>query len=236
MDQLLDIKVGTETKNSTTTQWQKKKIHVLYAQLISQFSAENEHGEHDSGHESLRRQGYARHMLGEFAKELKAYRGTPDTFRSHVLTPVLQRYLAGVPDNYAPFVSSAIAGEHNKPTIADATEFYLARDPLDPKYIPFYRRSLLYIAESRWHLGILLGNLSIESKEDFNRIRTNNDNTMETISEPSIAVSEREAGDESPQKLDEVAIRTILSEGLEDFFEDELDEVVCALSPLVYFL
>ena len=228
-------------------QWQKKKVHVLYAQLACQFEAENEHGSHDTGHESLRRQSYARHMIGEFAKELKAYQEDPVDFRSRILTPVLQRYLTGIPDSYTPLVRSAIAGGAGEPTITDATGFYLARDPLDPKYIPFYRRNLLYIAESRWYLGILLQKFSVESVVDFNRVRVNYDNAMENISEPDTVVSEEEEEEEgeeeeeeednveSPCELDDVAVQTIMNEGLEDFFADELAKVVCALSHLVCF-
>lgn len=237
-NQLQAIKVGLrrKVKNKETTRlhWMDAKIPVPYVQLIGQLVTEDEHGDYNEGHEALRRQSYARQMLHEVAKEIRAYGGAPTEFRSKVLTPILQRYVRGVPDSYTPAIRRAIAGGDSMPTIADATRFYLEEDPVDPAHISFYRRNLIYIPESRWYLGILMGKTSVESAADFNKVRANHDNVMEAAQEDDDDDDDDGSGgnsnnDEEPSPFNEVEVQTIVSEGLEEFFEGELSGLVCTL-------
>jgi hypothetical protein len=152
----------------------------FYVQLIYQPLAEDRHGNDNSGYEALRRQSYARQVLEGAGKEIKGYKGPPEKFRSVILTPILQRYLKGVPDCYAPSLHAAVA-KGDEPTISDATEFYLGVDPVSHIYIPQYRRNLLYIAESRWYLGVLLKNFDVDNKDGFNTTRTNHDKAMKAV-------------------------------------------------------
>jgi hypothetical protein len=228
---------------SYATRWQTKrvKIPLVYAQLIGQLVAEDKHGGHNNGHEAVRRQSYARDVLEAVGKELRRIKGDYTLFRSKVLNPILQRYLRGVPDSYTPSIRAAISGD-DEPTIADATKFYLAKDPVDPVYLPHYRRNLLYIVESRWYLGILLGEMDLKSKLDFNRIRVHHDNIMEALADEDDTDSDSTSQDkddadtssedddeETPAALNEVEVRTIFDEGLEGCFADELEAVVRAI-------
>ena len=212
-------------KKKTEMGWTTRKIPVMYVHLISQLEAENTHGDHNTGHEALRRQSYARQVLAGVARELLKYKGHAHRFRSRVLTPILQRYLRGVPDSHTPFIRRAIAGDDTDPTIADATEFYLSADPIDSGRIRFYRRNLVYIVESRWYLGILLGKISVSSVADFTKVRENHDIIMDSFEEeaPTPTNSESEGGSEdTPYTFNTVEVRMIKSEGLEDFFKEEL--------------
>ena len=126
-------------KESYTTRSKTAHIPILYAQLI----AEDDHGDNDNGHESLRRQAYAREVLDAFGREIRRYKGEGIHFRSAVLNPILQRYRQGVPDAYAPAVCDAISGD-GRPTINEGTQFYLAVDPVESARSLEYRRNLVY--------------------------------------------------------------------------------------------
>jgi hypothetical protein len=226
--ELWGIEIITQTKNrnrsSTRGQSTERRIPVIYVQLIAQLVAEDNHGEHNSGHEAVRRQSYARQVLDHVAKELKGHKGSAAGFRSKVLNPILQRYLGGIPDCYTPSVRAAIAEDGKEPTIADATKFYLAEDPTDTSHIPRYRRNLLYISPMRWFLGTVLGNFSIKSVQSFDKTRSNHDKIMEAMAEDSDEDAEGES--DSQEAFNGVEIDAILDENLQDFFSGELAETV----------
>ena len=139
----LKMKIPKQTKKRMV--WRRLDIPFIYIQLISQLVAEDEHAGENDGHEALRRQTYAQQVLDYVGKELRSVKGNAvEGFRSKVLNPILQCYLQGVPDSYAPSICAAISDEEEV-TIADATLFYLAWDPVDPTFIPHYRRNLLCI-------------------------------------------------------------------------------------------
>jgi len=197
-------------------------IPIPYARIVHQLKLEAKHGDEDLGHESLRRKTYAEAMLDQFGWELDTFQGTAADFRSKVLTPVLQRQLKGVSDAYAPSIRYAIAPPTGKPTISEVTTFYLGNDPLDPRYIPSYWRNLVYIREARWHLGILMGKISMESREDFNLSLSTHDIIMETLAQLRLPVSR------GVPLFNEVEVAAIVHENLETFFERELSRVVCS--------
>ena len=236
--QVRKIRVGARVKSrnktSTELRWKIVEVPILYVQLIDQFNREDEHGERDKHHESLRRQSYVRQVLDAVGRELKRCGKGGASFRSKVLNPILQRYLRGVPDCYTPSVRAAISGDQ-EPTITDATAFYLSQDPVDPVHIPHYRRNLIYIVESRWHLCSLLGRVKIGSSIDFNTLRDHHDTVMGAVAEEDTEPSEDSDGEtsdeEGPVEFSEAEIRVILYEGLDDFFEAELENTVCSLYP-----
>jgi len=53
--------------------WTKRMVPLPYARLAYQFHCEVAHGMKDSGHEAVRRLGYARRMLEAFGKELESF-------------------------------------------------------------------------------------------------------------------------------------------------------------------
>jgi hypothetical protein len=118
-------------------------------------------------------------------------------------------------------------------------EFYLGMDPISALKIPFYRQNLLYIVKLRWYLGIFLGNISVRSIADFNRVRRNHDKVMEDFEqiEANAHSSEESVGgsQDIPYSLSPVEVDVIKDEGLEDFFEKELVHTVrtSALSPAI---
>lgn len=245
---LREIEVGAPVKKpkvqATEMCWKKLKIPLVYVQLIDQLHQEDKHGDEDSRHESLRRQSYARRVLDAVGKELRRYSGSGVSFRSKVLNPILQRYLRGVPDSYTPSVRAAISIDSN-PTFADASAFYLIRDPVDKAWIPHYRRNLVYIAESRWHLGYLLKTMAIGDTSDFDMVRNNHDKVMGALGEENDEDDEDEAEDVNidniedeyePKAFSEAEIRIIVEEGLEKFFKKELEATEATVSTLYHFL
>jgi hypothetical protein len=216
-------------------------IPAPYHRIVSQLACEEAHAEHHNSHESYRRQAYALRVLDEFAKEL--LEGDPPTasFRSRVLTPILQRQLMGVHDAYTPSVRRAIADGDGEPTITDATTCYLSLDPVDPTYIPYYRHHLLYLPEARWHLGVIMDPSRIGNAVYYNMVRANHDSIMQ---EPSIDAedtgeppsTDKDDTDEPPSTDAEEAdepppltreeVRVVLQEDLAEFFQPELDRVV----------
>ena len=231
------LKVGTmlkqRGKNTKEMNWKELDVPIIYVQLIAQLVAEDRHGDHNEGHEALRRQSYARQVLDEVAKEFKRefkeWKNNPAGIRFQTLNPILQRYLQGIPDAYTPSVRRAISGG-DEPTIRDVTKFYLSRDPTDPDAVSLYRRNLLYIPESRWFLAVLSGKVKVADIDHFDKVRVNHDNIMEALAEDDGTTTAE--GEES--NISEVEVRAIFDEGLEDFFEDQLKRVVCVLwSPRV---
>lgn len=197
------------------------RIPLPYGRIVHQLTLEIQHGKADKAHESLRRLTYAERVLDALGDELTRYKGEPGSFRSGVLTPILQRQLRGVPDTYAPSIRRAISPFAPLPTIGQVTTFYLGNDPLDPRCIPSYRRNLVYIREAMWHLGILMGVVKVDSKEDFENSLAVNDIVMEMLRTTARPPSQ------GIPPLAEVEIVVILSAGLEGFFKRELDRMVC---------
>ena len=76
-----------------------------------------------------------------------------------------------------------------------------------------------------------MGKAELKSVAHFDKVRVNHDNIMEYLAEDESSTTV--SGQDS--FLNEVEIRAIFNEGLEDAFEDLLNkpEVVCILTPLV---
>lgn len=209
--------------------WLMHEIPAPYDRLISQLAAEAMHGQSNSSHEAQRRWEYALEILNLFGQEYTWYKRVRQppplaVFRSKVLTPILQRHLKGVHDGYTPKVRSTINPGKDEPTIEDATRFYLQTDPTDPKWIPLYRRNLLYIPEARWHLAILRkvplsGDSSIPH---FDKVRANDEAIMESLA----AEGHKEFDDNGIPLLSLVEVRAIFDENLELWFAEELQKVV----------
>jgi hypothetical protein len=163
------------------------------------------------------------------------------TFRSAVLTPILQRQRLGVDDAYMPSVLAAVralASNPRKPTpktepasIHAATGFYLSDDPIHPSHNVSYRRNLLYLPIARWHLGRVLGQPKDPGPESeisyYNSFFEHHDNIMEVLrveGHPG-----RNAN--GVPLLTRAEITAIILEGIEDFFQMEFDEQVTHTLP-----
>lgn len=206
------------------------QIPAPYDRIVSQLMAESMHGQRDGGHESRRREDYAQKVLDKFGGELRQFKDPPVTFRSKVLTPILQRQVAGIHDAYTPTVRAGVnlmkeIRTQGEPTIRDATRLYLEVDPTNPIFIRSYRRNLLFLPEPRWHLGIVMRGLASSGQEavdQINKVRVNHD-----IIEDNVKVEGRKDVDKNGvYLLNEVEIKAIIDEGLEDFFQEELQQVV----------
>ena len=210
--------------------WATRNIPIPYARLVDQFAMEDDHADSDLGYEAVRRQSYARQMLDAFGKELQDFRGPDKDFRSSVLTPVLQRQLQGVPDCYAPGIFSAIAPDSvEEITISDTTSFYLSADPLDPTYIPSYRRNMVYIREVRWHLAILMNKGRVGDRVFYQLMLENHDMIMNAL-KASVEAEEAPSDDSFPL-LSDVEVQALVFERIDGFFQEELKRVVCAPGP-----
>ena len=215
-------------------QYTEKLIPVPYARLVQQFILEIRHGRENNAHEALRRMAYAERMLDEFGYELEGYKGAKENFRSKVLTPVLQRQLRGMPDNYARPLCDFMSSTDEGVTIADATAFYLSVDPIDPDCIPSYRRNLVYIREARWHIMSLEGIIDPGSAEAFAWTLENQANVMQALQEELLddeRNSQGEDDDSQVPKLRYSEVMLIIAEGLKKYFEHELARVVCTKYP-----
>ena len=76
--------------------------------LFSQLMAESMHSQRDGGHESRRREDYAQKVLDKFGGELRQFKDLPVTFRSKVLTPILQCQVTGIHNTYTPTVCTGV--------------------------------------------------------------------------------------------------------------------------------
>jgi hypothetical protein len=202
--------------------YREAQILAPYDRVLAQLIAEDLHGDTHRSHEAYRRQQYARRVLDAFGKEYTAYAGSPILFRSHVLTPILQRQLFGVPDSYLPAVSTVVGNGAQHPTIQQATEFYLKEDPTDPQLIPTYRYNMVFIPEIRWHLATVLGTGKIGDDACYNRIRANQDDLMSSLT----GASEVEDEMGSNACFDEAMVAVIMAEHLDTFFAHELEQVI----------
>lgn len=215
--------------------WIPYLVPAPYDRIISQLLCKANHAKRHSSHESLRRGEYALKVLDVFATEHLAFQSTglaPASFRSKTLTPILQRHRLGIHDAYAPFVRAGISSEAEPLTIEDVTDFYLGVDPTDPEFIPSYRRNLLYLPDSRWHLGLTLGVVPKKDKgaaiSHYNRVRDNHDAIMKSLQ----AEDKTEPITDGIDLLSHAEVAAIIDEGLEGFFRSELDQVVSI--PLPY--
>ena len=194
---------------------------------------ESAHGKLDATHEALHRQSYTERMLQEFGEELSNFKGHNLDFRSQVLTLVLQRQMQGVADCYAPAIFKAlVATDSEEVTIADATDFYLSVDPVHPKIIPSYQRNIVYICEACWHLAVLLGKISVGSKEAFHQSIVTQDLVMSVLQEEVM-----ESGDVKEDvyfQMSKAEVGALVFEELDELFQDELLAQVRAPGPLHY--
>lgn len=169
----------------------------------------------DLGYEAQRRMSFAQIILTALKAELTTYfahaDADPAAFRSYVLTPLLQRQLWGVEENYEPMVRAAVSNGSGDPTIEQATDFYLGEDPCNPSWIQTYRRNLVYIPEARWHLGIVLGTCAIGNAKAYRLVREHTD---------EIEPSPRTEAGFPPFNAAEVSV--IVLERLQSFFDPEL--------------
>ena len=214
-----------------------RDIHVAYARVVDQFVLECEHAKEHLGHEAVRRQSYAMEMLDLFAEEVMAYEGPAVEFRSKVLTPVLQRHLFGLPDGNASTVSRAIRPDGQPPTIKDATIFYLTADPLDPRWIPNYRRNAIAIPQVRWHLRILIDefqcypNSIVGYYAYYNSVLQNQVELMARIAD----LREIDAVHNGIPLFKLPHVVVIVCERLDIFYEKELERVVRHIPILSYY-
>jgi len=213
--------------------WATRLIPVPYARLVDQFIHEVKHAMHDAAHEALRRQSYALQMLDAFGDELEAFRHHDSDFRSYVLTPVLQRQLQGVPDSYAPAIFAALLpGNKEEISIAAATEFYLGVDPIDPKYIPSYRRNIVYIWEARWHLSILMGKTRIGNMATYVMYLEDHDDIMDALTKSVEAQASADV--DKYTSFSKTEVEALVFEEIDGAFLDELGTQVCAPDPLYH--
>ena len=204
------------------------QVPAPYNRIVSQLITESLHMERDPSHESYRRGTYADKVLDAFARELAQFKRTrkpPASFRSKVLTPILQRQLLGVDDSYTPSVQAGI-NKSNELSIHDVTRFYLGADPVDPTLIWNYRRNLLYLPDPRWHLGTLMQGGFKDDDEaaiiHYNKVRTNHDAIMKSLK----AQGHKEFDSSGSPLLSTAEVTAIIDEDLEAFFQKELKQVV----------
>ena len=220
------------------------KVPAPYDRIIAQLLSEDEHAEEDHGHEAVRRQSYVRRVLNSFWEEIVSYEGGPAVFRSKILTPLLQRQIAGVEENYSPSVMESVSGSKDPPTIQQATMFYLRHDPCNPRWIQNIRRTMVHIPEARWHLGVLMGHNLVGDADAYNKVRANMD-VLTAYAKAQAKAGNKDAnhdtkydeegweGDEDESVEPEVVpvfndaeVQVIVDENLEDFFAPELERVV----------
>ena len=236
-DELRTVQLGHWRKRPGLSKY--KVIYVPYQvpapydRIVSQLIAESVHAKGDLSHESCRRGVYAMETLDAFGDELKAFGASehpPATFRSRVLTPILQRQRAGIYDAYRPFVEACIAGPGQIPSIEAVTQLYLSSDPVDPVHILTYCRNLIYVLNARWHLGIILNGMDDEQEKrisHYKRVLANHDKIMSS----SLAETFKQLDPRGIPLLSYTEIEVIFDERLETFFMEELAHVVGTLTP-----
>jgi len=203
--------------------YKNRFIPSAYTRVIHQLSTEVLHGDRNRAHEAQRRASYAQRILNAVGEELDSHSDLevdgPEaaSWRSIVLTPILQRHLHGIPDSYAPAIYRALLppGPGINPdrilTISDVTRFYLGRDPTDASLAPIYFRNLVYQWEARWHLSIVFQLADIKDTEHYEAVIENQKLLIKNAkSLPGDAIP--------PLTLTEYA--TVLSEGIELPFQN----------------
>lgn len=200
--------------------YKNRFIPCAYTRVIDQFCKEVLHAEYNASHEAQRRASYAQRILNATGEELDGdvdleEDGTEAAaWRSTVLTPILQRYLYGIPDSYAPAVYDALLppspgmDPDKALTIGDVTRFYLGRDPTLPSLASIYFRNLVYRWEARWHLAVAFGRADINDVNCYGNFIQNQKVLIKNATKP------QEPGDGIPPlTLTEYA--TVLCEGIE---------------------
>ena len=223
---------------SYTVHFTPYEVPAPYDRLVGQLTAEHIHADSHESHESRRRAVYAMATLDAFGKELLEFQRSKlptATFRSKVLTPILQRQRLGIHDAYTPFVRACIKNDGTQLTIRDVSKLYLGTDPANPAFIDTYRRNLLYVPDSRWHLGVIMGVTGTSTEEQnshYHRVRANHDRIMAT----PLGEAHKERDPRGLPLLSSTEVEVILNERLEDFFVQELEYVVgnAHPSPLAY--
>jgi len=109
------------------------------------------------------------------------------------------------------------------------TRFYLQDDPTDPIFIQTYRRNLLYIPNPRWHLGVVMGKEYGSSQAAIDHYKKVMDNHYVIMLDLEMEGHKRYDNNNIPL-LSYVEIKCIIDEGLEDFFKEELQNVVRDIS------
>jgi len=235
--ELRSIRLGEWGKQRGKTtykiQYRDYQVPAPYDRIISQLVAECLHGDRHDSYESRRRAVYALKTLDKFGDELTDYKRRqlpPAAFRSRVLTPILQRQRRGLHDGYTPCVRAGVRSTAEDPSIQDATAFYLKADPTDPRWIPSYRHNLIYVPEPRWHLGVVMGVAASDEAaiEHYNKVKENHDKIMESLRTNGVEVDK-----DNVRLLSEAEVRAVISEGIEDFFYEELQRVVSRLFSLI---
>jgi hypothetical protein len=216
------------------------RIPAAYHRIVSQLVGEIVFATNNDIYEARRRQVYARQVLDFFGQELLRLKGYSPAamvnFRSKVLTPILMRQLRGTDDAYAPFVHKAVQRKHQQLTIKAATEYYFGLDPVDPMWIPTYRRNLLYLPVARWYLGFLMHNPKGKetAPQYYKRILEDHDHILEALK-----VTGYRGNDKNRiPLLTKVEVLSVAEEGLSLFFKDELASLVrfiCFHTPLPLF-
>ena len=248
--ELRTISVGVKAGKAKKVTYSDHQIPAPYDRIVDQLLREVEHATKavKKGHEVLRRKTYAQRVLDAFHLEIRKYDGDPASFRSRVLTPLLQRQLCGVEENQGPCVRNSVCDKRGRCTIKSVTQFYLGCDPTDPGWIPTFRRNLVYIPEARWHLGVVLGKISVADHKAYDDIKDHHDQLMRKVSTRSEnddtheeggddGSSEEDSDDDEavnfeldvvnsapPFRLTEVSV--LVAEGLDEFFAHELQTVV----------
>jgi hypothetical protein len=219
-------------------------IPLIYAQLLDQFRTEHNHAQVDLGHEAQRRDAYVSEVMILAAEELLEARGicvaspVASKWRSTVLTPILQRQLAGVSDSYRPSLEDGVRDpgvdvtRNPEISIGEATEFYLGEDPTDSHWIRDYRRNLIYSRELRWYLAVLSERQTGMKPGDrlFYNMTVEHHDLLLDDSRASGECTNMEDGDINDDRGDDepappftaMEVLVIVAEGLEFFFKDEL--------------
>jgi hypothetical protein len=224
--ELRTIALGKKHDRKKTITPAHYDIPAPYDRIVSQLIAEDLHAKTNTSHEARRQRAYARETLDAFGKELEEFRCSDIPlvdFRSKVLTPILQRQLAGIHDAYTPIVHDCLS--EKEPSIQDATGLYLQVDPVDPKFIRSYRRNLLYLPEPRWHLGCVIRD-SLGSGQEaighYDKVWKNHDAIQHSLEIEGF----NEFDENKVALLSRVEVLAIIDEGLESFFKEELNKVV----------
>lgn len=218
-----DIGTSGDKGGSKVTQWKTYKILAPYERMIAQLALESEVAKVHKSHETSRRGEYANRVLDLFGEEVESFAGDPSTFFSKVLTPILMRQLRGLHDDSSATVRAVVAQGKDKATIKQASEFYLTADPTDPDYIPFYRRQLLNLPIARWHLATVFGVVRKTHTRHYHRFYNDHVVIMRSLDYSVVD----EAG---IPLLGSTEVAAIVAERLEDFFDKELNLVVCVTS------
>ena len=120
--------------------------------------------------------------------------------------------------------------------ILGATVFYLSVDPVDKENIPLYRRNLVYLAESRWHLAILTDKTWVKDEDFFKTTRVNHhDYVMEAYQDLLQEGPPQRNQDNEATPFSEAEMEVILAEGLDWFFKEDLKDYVSKVHLSPYF-